>query len=152
MNFLLWMNMIMSILFLLLNHPMSMGLILLIQTLLISMIMSSINNPWYSYIMFLIMVGGMLILFIYMTSIASNEPFKMSPILFMLMLMSLFSMSLFYMNMEKSTNMMNNTLSLNKYFNFPNMLLMSMLMMYLMITMIASVKIINLKYGPIRQK
>nr|QXU57672.1 NADH dehydrogenase subunit 6 [Cherax setosus] len=67
-----------AILFTTLSHPLSMGLTLLAQTILIC-IVSGLFNPsfWFSYILFLIFLGGMLILFIYVSSLASNEPFKM---------------------------------------------------------------------------
>nr|ALI86981.1 NADH dehydrogenase subunit 6 [Cryptolestes turcicus] len=53
-----------SLMFMFLNHPLSMGLMLLLQTICIS-ILSGIMmiNFWYSYMIFLIMIGGMLVLF-----------------------------------------------------------------------------------------
>lgn len=56
-----------------------MGIILLLQTLAICAITALINfHVWFSYILFLIFLGGMLVLFIYITSLASNEMFQFS--------------------------------------------------------------------------
>nr|AOY39077.1 NADH dehydrogenase subunit 6 [Rhizophagus dispar] len=162
---LMWMF---SMLFMFLNHPLSFGGILLIQSLLISLTIGMINmNFWFSYILFLIMVGGMMILFIYMTSIASNEKFKTSSNLILLSIIILISsiiMMIFIENfinnsllmnfniMNNSNNKMNFLLTLTKYFNYPLIKIMLMIMIYLLITLIATVKITNISYGPLRQK
>nr|YP_010010568.1 NADH dehydrogenase subunit 6 [Psylliodes chlorophana]QOH99587.1 NADH dehydrogenase subunit 6 [Psylliodes chlorophana]QOK35988.1 NADH dehydrogenase subunit 6 [Psylliodes punctifrons] len=161
---LLFMN---TVMFIFLYHPLSLGLILLLQTILTALISGFMNsNFWYSYMLFLIMIGGMLILFIYMTSIASNEKFKLNKKMFlfnfmglMIMMMLLLFMDMFYlnyfMNIEEMTMMnltFNNNLSLKKYFNYPNYTLMIMMIIYLFITLIAVTKITNNSYGPLRQK
>nr|YP_010472655.1 NADH dehydrogenase subunit 6 [Galerita orientalis]UVH65778.1 NADH dehydrogenase subunit 6 [Galerita orientalis] len=165
-------SMMMTILFLFMNHPLSMGLILLIQTILISLITGLFSlSYWFSYILFLIMIGGMLILFIYMTSMASNEMFNFSPKLFLWFMMTLFITLLFYnlvnyiiMNpfmknsniMEMINEMVNlkneNIFSLNMIYNKPNNLITLLLVNYLFLTLIAVVKITDINYGPLRQK
>nr|AML25702.1 NADH dehydrogenase subunit 6 [Staphylinidae sp. BMNH 1274190] len=154
---------ILSLLTPMLNHPMSLGLNLLIQTINISMITGIMNKTfWYSYVLFLIMIGGMIVLFIYMTSIASNEMFKFSNKIFIMMLMSMFIMfmlmTMFKLNLTFNMNSMNSLypymfeLSLNKFFNYPSNLIMTLMIIYLFITLIAVVKITNIKMGPLRQK
>nr|APX40132.1 NADH dehydrogenase subunit 6 [Chaetocnema arida] len=142
------------------KHPMSYGLTLLIQTIEISMITGMLNyNFWYSYILFLIMIGGLLILFIYMTSIASNEKFKFNlNMIIMMILMLIFTlyMNNYYQMMMEYPNMFNEYMnmfnSFNKYMNFPNFMLTMIMMIYLFITLILVVKITKSKYGPLRQK
>lgn len=71
-----------SIIFTQLLHPLAIGLALLFQTILICCTTGLSNiSFWFSYILFLIFLGGMLVLFIYVTSLASNEIFKPSIIL-----------------------------------------------------------------------
>nr|ALO70876.1 NADH deshydrogenase subunit 6 [Rybaxis sp. 1 EF-2015] len=164
MTFLLMMNFMMSFMLIFMNHPLSMGLILMIQTLMITMISGLINmNFWFSYILFLIFIGGMLILFMYMVNIASNEMFKMSLIMmkasFIMMIFIMILMNLdFYLinmiNFNLENLIINNKLNMffNKYFNYPNLIIMVTMIMYLLLVLIASVKIINIKFGPIRQK
>nr|YP_010834391.1 NADH dehydrogenase subunit 6 [Luperomorpha xanthodera]WFQ81660.1 NADH dehydrogenase subunit 6 [Luperomorpha xanthodera] len=155
-----------SILFIFLSHPLSCGMILLIQTIFTALISGMMNfNYWFSYVLFLIMIGGMMILFIYMTSIASNEKFKMNMNLLIISLMILFMMIIlnfidfFYLNNLISTMDMtnqnlyfNNNFSMSKYFNFPNNLMTTLMIMYLLITLIAVVKITDKKTSPMRQK
>nr|YP_010865965.1 NADH dehydrogenase subunit 6 [Dicerapanorpa magna]WGT92198.1 NADH dehydrogenase subunit 6 [Dicerapanorpa magna]WGT92210.1 NADH dehydrogenase subunit 6 [Dicerapanorpa magna]WGT92224.1 NADH dehydrogenase subunit 6 [Dicerapanorpa magna]WGT92237.1 NADH dehydrogenase subunit 6 [Dicerapanorpa magna] len=168
----LMLNMIISFIFTQMKHPLAMGLILLIQTLLICLMTGLITKTfWFSYILFLVFLGGMLILFIYMTSLASNEMFTFSSNL-MLFIMLMISMSTIillildqniwifnFMNLDMSTftnmsflNMNENSLNLTKLYNLPTSFITIMLINYLFLTLIVIVKITNIFYGPLRQK
>nr|AUQ23318.1 NADH dehydrogenase subunit 6 [Pachyrhinus yasumatsui] len=161
--FLSIMSWTLSLIFLFINHPLSLGLILLVQTVIIALISGILNlDFWFSYILFLIMIGGMLVLFIYMTSIASDEKFKFSKLLTLMMcialLMAMLALSidkyLYMMNMHNhdlvSQDFLNTNLSMNKLMNYPGMMVMFMLMIYLLITLIVIVKITKSKQGPLR--
>nr|AFU50187.1 NADH dehydrogenase subunit 6 [Prioninae sp. MJTNT-2012] len=152
--------------FLFMKHPLSFGLILLLQTILVALSTGMMNyNYWFSYMLFLIMVGGMLVLFIYMTSIASNEKFKFSSKIMMMTLgmlitsASLMIVDKFFLNtnmfmqdlIPQNMNSSNN-FSMTKFFNWPSSMNLIMIMVYLLITLIMVVKITNIKYGPLRQK
>nr|QZQ53009.1 NADH dehydrogenase subunit 6 [Metoecus cf. javanus JL-2021a] len=157
-------NTMLSIMFLTMKHPLSMGVTLLVQTILISLLTGSLNfNFWYSYILFLIMVGGMLVLFTYMTSVASNEKFKMNynSLLFLMALMTTLPLLLYYFTILFKTKFNNELYSqmniqpimntfLNKYFNYPSNILLYFVIIYLLISLIAIVKISNLTQGPLR--
>nr|AML26042.1 NADH dehydrogenase subunit 6 [Staphylinidae sp. BMNH 1274248] len=156
-------NLTLSILFMFLNHPMTMGLILLLQTISVSLITGNLMlNFWFSYIIFLIMVGGMLVLFIYMTSIASNEMFNFSKNLIIIIMMMIIFMNLFLLidpffftltqSLIESVNYNNKfNYNLSKFFNYPSMIIIFMMITYLFITLIAVVKITKIEYGPLRQ-
>nr|QNE85800.1 NADH dehydrogenase subunit 6 [Tipula flavolineata] len=164
-------SLIISFLFTQMKHPLSMGFILLIQTFIICLTMGSFMKTfWFSYILFLIFVGGMLVLFIYMTSLASNEMFNFSMKNFLItsMIFMFFSMLLLIFNdlpslnpsnlnaeMTSIMNQMNlikeNSLNLNKLYNFPTNMLTLLLINYLFLTLIIIVKITNNFYGPLRQ-
>nr|AMH85353.1 NADH dehydrogenase subunit 6 [Drosophila unipunctata] len=163
------MILISSIIFINMIHPLAMGLTLLFQTILICLITGLMTKSfWFSYILFLIFLGGMLVLFIYVTSLASNEMFNLSIKLtmfsfsFMIILMLVTfiidknsSLFIFLNNeMENISNMnsyiLENSLSLNKLYNFPTNLVTILLMNYLLITLIVVVKITNMQKGPLR--
>nr|YP_003002161.1 NADH dehydrogenase subunit 6 [Blattella germanica]ACF19665.1 NADH dehydrogenase subunit 6 [Blattella germanica] len=154
---------ILSMVFTQMNHPLAMGLILLIQTVLISLISGMLSQSfWFSYILFLIFLGGMLILFIYVTSLASNEMFFLSTkvIIFSIMTMIILII-LFSMNKLSNTQnqeminflMLKNPLinSLTKLYNQPTGIITILLASYLFLTLIAVVKITNIFMGPLRQ-
>nr|QLY90276.1 NADH dehydrogenase subunit 6 [Pherbellia dubia] len=159
-----------SLIFMLVNHPLAMGLMLLIQTMLISLFSGLMAKSfWFSYMLFLIFLGGMLVLFIYVVSLASNEMFSLSMKMVLMALMILMSsLILFFMidktsmnfisinnEMNELTDMisykMENSIYLNKLYNFPTNMITIMLMNYLLITLIAIVKITNMFYGPLRK-
>nr|AFQ62240.1 NADH dehydrogenase subunit 6 [Nargus velox]ALO70734.1 NADH deshydrogenase subunit 6 [Nargus velox] len=150
-----------SIIILFMNHPLSMGFCLLIQTIQFSLISGYISlNFWFSYIIFLMMISGMLILFLYMTSIASNKKFKLMKWsfyiwLFFISIMSsllILNINLFKINNLNMFNNYNMNFMLTKFFNMPLSMILFMMIIYLLITLIATVKITNMKSGPLRQK
>nr|UGY85186.1 NADH dehydrogenase subunit 6 [Pseudoglomeris magnifica] len=154
-------SMMLSLLFMQMNYPMALGLILLIQTVVISTVTGMMSQFfWFSYTLFLVFLGGMLILFIYVTSLVSNETISMSTMMIMinfimfLLLMLMNSSWLNMINLE-SLNflMMNNELPLLliKIYNQPSGIITIMLAMYLFITLIAVVKITSISKGPLRQ-
>nr|YP_009753987.1 NADH dehydrogenase subunit 6 [Oeneis urda]QIT06527.1 NADH dehydrogenase subunit 6 [Oeneis urda] len=152
------------------NHPISMGLLILIQTLLICLLLGMlINSYWFSYILFLVFLGGLLVLFIYVSSIASNELMNFSLInkfnftipIMILLITILLKNNLNWLNLSLNEDMNNfintflfsyneNNINLFKLYNEQTYLLMIMMIIYLFITLIAVVKITNIFFGPLR--
>nr|YP_010480522.1 NADH dehydrogenase subunit 6 [Corcobara angulipennis]UVN15241.1 NADH dehydrogenase subunit 6 [Corcobara angulipennis] len=162
-----------SFFMLFLNNPLSMGLMILMQTLLICLLSGMlIKTYWFSYILFLTFMGGLLVLFIYVSSIASNELFKPSIntkliFIFFIMLMLIIQFNYFHnlswMNFSFNSDMSNffninlfinneNKMNLSKLYNNQTFFIMLMLIIYLFITLISVVKITNIFYGPLRSK
>nr|QTH79118.1 NADH dehydrogenase subunit 6 [Empria sp.] len=167
MKFLLSTIFINSLLFYSTKSPLSMGLMLLIQTLNITLISGLISlNFWYSYILFLIMLGGMLILFIYVSSLSSNHKFifdkkflYMNLFLYIIIIVMILYSKNFYnfnydlykiLNMEISQNFLMK-MSMNKLYNYPTNQIMIMIINYLLLTLFIVVKITNINLGPLRK-
>nr|WKU83770.1 NADH dehydrogenase subunit 6 [Argyra sp.] len=159
-----------SIMFLQMNHPLAMGLMLLIQTLMVCLATGLLSKSfWFSYILFLVFLGGMLVLFIYVTSLASNEMFSMSMKILtyclMMIMLSIISMMVIDGNLINSTfenlememfnslglSIKENAIMMNKIYNYPTNFITLILINYLLITLIIIVKITNVFYGPLRQ-
>nr|YP_010688247.1 NADH dehydrogenase subunit 6 [Fissuleon brevigonarcus]WBR65441.1 NADH dehydrogenase subunit 6 [Fissuleon brevigonarcus] len=162
------MNMIISINFIQIKHPLAMGLMLLIQTVIVSLLCGLFTHSyWFAYILFLIMLGGMLVLFIYVTSLASNELFSFSVKSFMISILMFILVFIIFMITDSSFIILNNLemikfspennlfteneLDLIKLYNNPTMNITIMMINYLLLTLIAVVKITNINYGPLRQ-
>ena len=65
-----------SIFFYCFEHPLAMSLGLIVQATLIGVVTARLAAcPWYSYILFIIFVGALLVLFIYVATLASNDIF-----------------------------------------------------------------------------
>nr|YP_009227665.1 NADH dehydrogenase subunit 6 [Phlaeoba tenebrosa]AHI52119.1 NADH dehydrogenase subunit 6 [Phlaeoba tenebrosa] len=159
----------MNINFIKLNHPMSMMMFIILQTFLIGLLTGMMMETfWLSYILFLTFLGGMMVLFIYITSIASNEMFKpksitmiISFILFMIMMIiSVITDKTMFTDIIKNTETMNinnyinfqeMTSSLEKLYNMPTSIVTMMMMIYLFLALVAVVKITNINQGPIRK-
>nr|YP_009307642.1 NADH dehydrogenase subunit 6 [Curvipennis wixiensis]AOR82460.1 NADH dehydrogenase subunit 6 [Curvipennis wixiensis] len=160
---------VMNINFIKLNHPMSMMLFIILQTFLIGlMIGTMMESFWLSYILFLTFLGGMLVLFIYITSIASNEMFQpkliimmFSVVLWMIIMMIMMMLDkTMFMDFFKNTEIMNinnlinyqeMTFSLEKLYMNPPLIITMMMMIYLFLALLAVVKITNINQGPIRK-
>nr|WFP43328.1 NADH dehydrogenase subunit 6 [Onomarchus uninotatus] len=173
MTMMLMPNILMTFMFNYFKHPMSMTLIIISQAFIMCSSMSLIAKTfWMSYILFLVFLGGMLVLFLYITSLAPNEMFSAStmkyPTVFiismwftMLMTISLtdkLSWNMFLLNTDSHSisfmNMLisnsNQSMMLVKLYNTPSSILTLMTIMYLLLTLIATVKITNIQLGPIR--
>nr|YP_010363561.1 NADH dehydrogenase subunit 6 [Atkinsoniella wui]UNZ12662.1 NADH dehydrogenase subunit 6 [Atkinsoniella wui] len=141
-----------------LMNPLSMGLILLTQTLLMTMMMNKMMfSSWFPMITFLMMVGGLLILFTYMSSIASNEKFKLklnlSIVLMIVILITEEMMNENQINeLQNLTNLTQEYFSMIKLYNKKSMILTIILVLYLLLTMIVVTKIVKHHEGPLRSK
>nr|YP_010491965.1 NADH dehydrogenase subunit 6 [Eucrate crenata]UWM93447.1 NADH dehydrogenase subunit 6 [Eucrate crenata]WAK85101.1 NADH dehydrogenase subunit 6 [Eucrate crenata] len=147
-----------------LSHPLALGLILLLQTMLIAMSAGLFTYSfWFSYILFMIFLGGMLVLFIYVASLASNELFSFSLtnflffssmlilITFMLMFMDPLLISNHSSLLISSANSIYSTYSnISWIYSFMNSIFTLFIIFYLLLTLIVVVKIVNLFKGPLR--
>nr|QNV11529.1 NADH dehydrogenase subunit 6 [Cryphalus piceae] len=149
-----------SLSFLLMSHPLSLGMILLLQTIMVALITGNMYlNFWFSYLLFLIMVGGMLVMFIYMTSIAANEKFETpkkfySTMLLMLMVCSIImSKESLLMMLNSNMELIESTphLTMNKFFSSKKNTLMVALMSYMFLSLMVVVNISEKHKGPLRQ-
>nr|QHD47897.1 NADH dehydrogenase subunit 6 [Niponiella limbatella] len=158
-----------ALIFTQMKHPLALGLVLLIQTLLISLITGvTTQSYWFSYILFLVFLGGMLVLFIYVTSLASNEMFSISTTLLIIMAPPAFA-SIITLVIIDPTPWINNietsdmnliinlgtfneeaSFSLIKLYNNPTSLITLMLALYLFLTLVAVIQVTSIFHGPLR--
>lgn len=113
-------------------------------------------------------MGGILVLFIYVTSLASNEIFSFSMKILTTCIIFLFIVFVITFIIDKiiispltinieiiNLNNLNlfikeDTLNLNKLYNYPTNLITLLLINYLFLTLIVIVKITNIFKGPLR--
>nr|YP_010726201.1 NADH dehydrogenase subunit 6 [Neodiprion huizeensis]WDY84637.1 NADH dehydrogenase subunit 6 [Neodiprion huizeensis] len=145
--------------------PFSLGLMLLIQTLLISISSGMLTlSFWYSYMLFLIILGSLLIIFIYVSSLISNVKFlfnkwmllNMFIIAFTIMFIKFNTINFLFEDLMKFNDISTNKIflmkmSMNKLFNKPIYIITFMMMNYLFITLIIVVKIANINMGSLRK-
>nr|YP_010310371.1 NADH dehydrogenase subunit 6 [Daclera levana]UMY75906.1 NADH dehydrogenase subunit 6 [Daclera levana] len=147
-----------SFIMLWLNHPISMGINIILFTIIVAMMSGMLlGSFWYSYILMITMLSGMLVLFIYMASVASNEKFK-TPIklimfsVIILMIGVTFSLlkENFHNEININTIMSTEVMSLNFLFNMKHKYLTMMMVIYLFFSMAVISFIVNISEGPLR--
>nr|UUJ36794.1 NADH dehydrogenase subunit 6 [Epeorus sp. 01 ZXM-2022a] len=155
--------------FLNMSHPLAMGLMLLCQTLLMALITGLLAPSfWFSYILFLVFLGGMLILFIYVTSLASNEMFSVSAHTMLGTLVFVTTIGGLNLLNDPTTWLPSNPSDqaqennwhspapalhlLVKLYNPPTHTLTLLLALYLFLTLIAVVTVTQIYAGPLRPK
>lgn len=157
-------TLILSLLFSRLSHPLSLGLTLLFQTVVISVTSGIYTYSfWFSYILFIIFLGGILVLFIYVASLASNESFSFSLIRFtfytiLFILLTGFFLILDPLFRSNLTSIPSSSINCNLstpfiirwIYNNTSIIFTLFIIIYLLLTLLVVVKITNLFKGPLR--
>ena len=153
-----------SFLFTRLSHPLSLGVTLLLQTIFIALTVgTSTYSFWFSYILFIIFLGGILVLFIYVASLASNEAFSFSLMTFLFYTSVIFVSSFIFLFIDplrvfnlsslpssSICDSINTPYIVRWIYNSPSIILTLFIIIYLLITLVVVVKIVNLFKGPLR--
>nr|YP_009744663.1 NADH dehydrogenase subunit 6 [Neotermes koshunensis]QIG86657.1 NADH dehydrogenase subunit 6 [Neotermes koshunensis]URX54094.1 NADH dehydrogenase subunit 6 [Neotermes sp. 3 AB-2022a] len=150
----------MSAMFTQMNHPLAMGMMLLLQTMMMCLISGLMHQSfWFQYILFMVFVGGMLVLFIYVASLASNEMFSLSTKMMVMAMMMTATMLMIKdqttidsKETEPYTTASNEIITMtSKLYNQPNGTMTILMALYLLMTLIVVVKVTNVSMGPLRQ-
>nr|QBZ38118.1 NADH dehydrogenase subunit 6 [Malaxella flava]QBZ38131.1 NADH dehydrogenase subunit 6 [Malaxella flava] len=151
-----------SLMTIFMKHPISMGSILMIQSIITSTLMTMLTkNSWYSMILFVTFSSGMMIMFMYMSSISSNEKFKASFKFMNLMLMMMILTTLlkidwnFLLNFKLTDQILNfkeneEMNSIIKNISFNKLYLTILLTTIILMTLIAISNLINSFEGPLK--
>nr|QBZ38170.1 NADH dehydrogenase subunit 6 [Purohita sinica] len=162
MKFMILMMFMNSIISTKLKHPISLGSILMIQSIFTSMNMIMMTkNSWYSMILFISFSSGMMIMFMYMASISSNEKFKSSIKMFKLVLIMILMIMLLnldwnllfeYKINEQNISIQENEekISMIKTLSFNKINLTIMLTVTILIVLVSISNLINSFEGPLK--
>ena len=149
---------IVNLIFLFIFHPLAIIFVLILQTALISIVIYSITQfPWFSYTLILVFLGGILILFTYISNIASNEIFKPNLKILLPLVISPI-ITIFIANPQQNLSPEAKILSSEQFSNLailkpfsasiiPITLLMAS---YIILTLLTVVKIRKISQGPLR--
>ena len=142
-------------------HPINIGITLLTQTIIIAILIGLISySSWFSYILFLVFLGGILVLFIYITRIASNEIFKkrnyIYSIIIIIIVLAIIIIFLdpFIFNININYSFIHNTnlptIVISPLYNNPISLITVFIVLYLLLTLIVIVSLTKFNKGPLR--
>jgi len=113
---------------------------------------------WFSYILFLIIIGGILVLFIYITRLASNELFspRNKILLAAIIILPILTYSIPTVTNNKEIRAHNAiienevTTTTTVIYNQIIGVITTLLVLYMLLTLIVVVNIINVSKGPLR--
>nr|YP_010579426.1 NADH dehydrogenase subunit 6 [Leptestheria dahalacensis]UNY33482.1 NADH dehydrogenase subunit 6 [Leptestheria dahalacensis] len=143
-----------------LTHPLAMAFNLFLQTLLFCVLIGSFHSSyWLSYLLFLVFLGGLLIIFAYVSTLASNEKFFFTFSSAFFLFASFFLCWSLYMPVLKSElatsgNLFESTSFLIEsqvadLYSFTSSALIY-LVIYLLLCLLIVVRISRLEEGPLR--
>lgn len=135
------------------------------QTIIVGIVSGRIIKTfWISYILVITILRGILVLFIYISRVASNEKFKKRMSMWSYFIMRIIATIVFlflrkkiiiknnYSGIEIRTFKTRELIFLNKIFNNNNIFITIIIVIYLLITIIVSTHLVNISEGPIRLK
>lgn len=154
-----------------LKHPLSIGIALLFQSLFVCLFIGFLRKRfWFSYILFLVFLGGMLVLFAYVSALASNEKFEIRinrytliKLLIIIIQISIIKILIDDVYLIRLDTILSDEsilltdgfydffIDLSSLYNYPSCVLTIVIILYLLFTLIVSVKITNFSFGPLRK-
>lgn len=134
------------------SGPLSLGIWVLLLAFLVSSCVSFSFSSWFALILFLIYIGGMLVMFAYFTALIPNQPLQMFKIIFILGLTSLALILSIWPSKALNPSFYNSNSSLPitsiiSSSNIPIFLLIAIILFFILV---AVVKVTNLSKGPLR--
>jgi len=132
-------------------NPFSIGLLILLTALIIACIYSLTCSSWLGFLIFLIYIGGILIIFSYFLAIMPNQSIINIQLIFLPVLTLFISILISIFAFDSwTTNYTNPKLLTEFIFSYSNHPLLIIILLTLLFTIIIVVKICNLSKGPLR--
>lgn len=154
-----------TIFFVVTNHPLIIGFSLIITRVIYGVILYILNSSsWLVYILIMVFVRGVIVMFIYMASLSSNEPITFPLTIFWKMNLIIFIIIPFFIfTKQLKTNYLYIDLmdiffkehSINLIYKTYNKIIIEitiLLTIYLLIVLIVAIKIVNNFKLPLRSK
>nr|AXI98711.1 NADH dehydrogenase subunit 6 [Pseudoniphargus ruffoi] len=151
-----------SMMFLLESPPLFLSMVIISQIITLAVIISLFTmSSWFSFMLLMIYLSGMMIVFIYVSSMASNELFYLNtPLMPIILIMSIILIFLFFTSdMAMPSNSLNffdlnltqiSALKTMKMYSKSLFMMTILLIMYLLFAMIMVVKTSSFSSGPLR--
>nr|YP_010567878.1 NADH dehydrogenase subunit 6 [Lasmigona complanata]UZC55587.1 NADH dehydrogenase subunit 6 [Lasmigona complanata] len=138
-------------------HPLPLGIMVLLLAFLNCALIATIS-PWYSYMLFFIFIGGMLVMFAYIASLSPNMTFSInSPLMpLSLTIFSLLNFKSMKLTSDYQTNtninfsVKDTTQALSSLYMQNGIICVIILACMLLYALVASVKICKPKSGALR--
>lgn len=133
---------------LVITSPISIALTILLIAICIALIIATFISSWLAFLLFLIYIGGILVIFAYFVATAPNTPIntKIFIIIRTFIFIGIFILSNIRLTPFKSTQ----SLNLNTFYTPDAFNTLIILAIILLLTIVIVVKLVNLQKGPLR--
>nr|CVK87321.1 NADH dehydrogenase subunit 6 [Haementeria officinalis] len=133
-----------------LKSPAIMAINILILALLMSWMFSFFISSWYGYLIFLIYIGGMLIMFAYFVALSPNQQLKMK--IYITTFLTTLTMTSIpsYTMPNKFIMVSHNSFQVNELYNTINIPMLYLMILLLLFIMLMVTKMIYTSKGPLR--
>lgn len=128
------------------NNPIRLSIIIIIIATIVSIIIRLNLSSWYAIILFLIYVGGLLIIFSYFVRLRSNDPIILKRKIHFIIIPTILYKSL---NLQISSNLYNNS-QINILYKPINIITILLITIALLVIIIIVIKIVKSNNGPLR--
>ena len=132
------------------NHPISLGFILIFYALATGLLSLMLSSSWFFYLLVLVFLGGVIILIIYIRTLSANEKFFVTntglPVSFLLLLRLIL---VFYYEYNKTINLGIKSCFISNVYEQSNSSLTLRLIIYLLLTILCVVKLVKFEKGPL---
>lgn len=133
------------------SHPITLGVVLVLYSLLIGGMSMFFRFPWFFYLLVLVFLGGVIVLIIYIRTLSANEKFipgpslvGPAPLLMGIVLRFLLFFEFSYAN--KSRRVFS---YVSHIYEYCDSIITIFLMAYLLITIVCVVKLVKFERGPL---
>jgi len=133
------------------SHPISLGLILVILSLITGAFLIKIRISWFFYLLVLVFLGGVIVLIIYIRTLAANEKifFKVTNKMVIFTFLSL--IILLFLLLEKNLKIKTSigVIVAGSLYECSNISTLIFLIIYLLLTIVCVVKLVKFESGPL---
>jgi len=128
------------------NNPIRLSIIIIIIATIVSIITRLNLSSWYAIILFLIYVGGLLVIFSYFVRLRSNDPIILKRKIHFIVIPTILYKSL---NLQISSNLYNSS-QINILYKPINIITILLITIALLVIIIIVIKIVKSNNGPLR--
>nr|YP_010535503.1 NADH dehydrogenase subunit 6 [Alectorobius cerradoensis]UYB78246.1 NADH dehydrogenase subunit 6 [Alectorobius cerradoensis]UYB78259.1 NADH dehydrogenase subunit 6 [Alectorobius cerradoensis] len=136
---------LMTLSFIFSSHPIMLIMIMILMTLILNMYMYMyMKFSWFILMITLLILGGLLVIFLYITSLTPNKKFTFKKTFFITIPMILF------LKINQMTTQPNSNLQILTLFSPTPLIMMSFILIYLMLTLISIMMMIKSTTAPLK--
>lgn len=133
------------------SHPISLGLILVILSLITGAFLIKIRISWFFYLLVLVFLGGVIVLIIYIRTLAANEKifFKVTNKMVIFTFLSLIILLFLFLEKNLKIKTSIGVIVAGSLYECSNISTLIFLIIYLLLTIVCVVKLVKFESGPL---